>query len=104
MNLYCPSCQRIVGGKRVFDAHTMGAGAILGAVVGGIAALIAFPAVLIGSVFAGRTIHKTYEDAPLVCPLCNIRLLNPSWGESEAVYKTKEEAEQVTAEHQLTDS
>lgn len=93
MNLYCPHCKRLVGGKRILDGTTLGvSGALSVVAVGILVVLFTISTVGLGSILIYFTLKRTYEKAPLACPFCNVRLFNPGLADEEAAYKSLRDA------------
>jgi len=93
--MFCPNCKREVGAKRAFDLNAIGATVLIGTVVFVILFLV-FPCLAMApAVIAFGFILHAWQSAPLECPLCRTRLVNPLAGEVAPAYKSIEEANQA---------
>ena len=94
--MFCPGCKQNVVGEKVFDWTVFGKSCLHG--------LILFVCVsLIGSPLAGLGIipfvlicalMRAWLYAPLSCPNCRTRLVNPLGGDEPPAYRDKEQAYQ----------
>ena len=89
--MFCPNCKREVGGKKVFDEAVF-----LKVVLILIALVLAFTGVgLVVSIpcIICVLFMSNWRNAPLECPICRTRLVNPMGGDKKAFYATVAEAE-----------
>lgn len=96
-SMYCPNCERSVGGKKVVDTESIGLTACLIAGVFVVICLVS-PAYSIAPLtLLCYFVYSAYRNAPLECPLCRTRLVNPLGGELPPTCKAREEA--VKSDH-----
>ncbi len=92
--MYCPGCKRDVVGQKVFDFTTFGYGCLLGIALFIVFSVLGSPIAGLGFVacaLVGASI-KAWFDAPLACPNCRTRLVNPLVGDEPPAYENKEQA------------